>query len=338
MPLNSNFDSLQPRNDMSWLNDLRIVSTFAVILVHVSLKARISFMSVDLLYGSWARFCVPVFIMLTGTLILPKKYELIDFLKRRVIRIIIPFVFWSIIYSILKVNLEKNLVPNNFLGKVIWIGEQLITGSSFHLWYVYMIIGIYLFIPIISKYIQNCTETEILYFLIIWLLTLFYDSPFDLSYFSGYIGLVILGYYLSIKSFRHGLIIGILSFTIGFLITVLGTYFLSFKSGIFQEKYYSYLSPNIVLMSIGIFFIFKYFKFGSNNTTERIKKFLNQYSYGIYLVHILTLHALEKVGLKWDVLNPWIGVPILTFVCLFCSAIIIYIINKIPVVGKFISG
>ncbi|NJK87243.1 MAG: acyltransferase family protein [Bacteroidales bacterium] len=148
--------------------------------------------------------------MLTGALLLPKEYELGFFLKKRFLRIVIPFLFWSLIYITYHLGQDIYHGEMKSLSQAIdLILTELSQGADYHLWYIYMIIGIYLFIPVIGKWVRASTEKEILYFLVIWLITTFLNLPipmkykpdFNLVYFTGYIGYPILGYYLSKKEF-----------------------------------------------------------------------------------------------------------------------------------------
>ena len=112
-----------------------------------------------------------------------------------------------------------------------------------------MIVGIYLFVPIIGKSLRSCNEKDIQYFLLIWFFVLIFNLPYlskykptiDLTSFIGYIGYLVLGYYLSIKSFKNPKklkIVSIVLIAIGVLTTQLGTYFLSKKSNSFNSTFF----------------------------------------------------------------------------------------------------
>jgi len=280
---------------------------------------------------------------------LPKNYEIGDFFKKKFLRLIPPLAFWSLVYIIFSLSVRIIIYGDKItlleIAQYVLISIQ--KGSAVHLWYVYMIIGIYLFIPIIGKWARNCSEKEILYFLIIWLFTLFLNQPIiskfkpgiDLTYFTGYLGYLILGYYLSTKSFKNQKkinIISILFIVIGFVITAFGTYFESYYKGVHSENFYSYLTPNVFILSIGIFIFFKN-KISSDIKHSKIRNFINKYSYGIYLSHILILSFLYKIGIKWILINPIIGIPFTTLIGLVISGGVVFYMNKLPF-GKYISG
>ena len=287
-----------------WADNLRVIATIAVIFLHVSATVLYKFNTVPRsywwignIYDSSVRFCVPVFVMLTGALLLSKEYILGVFLKKRLLRVVLPFAFWSLIYLIYYYRLhylyETRLSRSEDLH---WIFFYLKKGSSFHLWYVYMIIGIYLFIPIIGKWVRVSTEKEILYFLSIWLITLFLTYPsisenklnIDLTYFTGFIGYLVLGYYLSTKTFgnkKRTDIISIFLIVSGIVITIVGTYLFSLKEKKFNSVFYEYLTPNILMVSVGLFLFIKNRQDFKSEVLLTIRNFINKFSYGIYLVH-----------------------------------------------------
>ncbi|BFM43383.1 acyltransferase family protein [Flavobacterium sp. CFS9] len=342
--------------NLNWTNNLRVLATISVIVVHVACDILYQYGHISNftwwtgnVYDGLVRFCVPVFLMLTGALMLNKKYELNDFLKKKFSRIILPFLFWSLFYVLLTVRSEFLLESEKAFVDIFKRAFILIIGgSSFHLWYIYMVIGIYLFIPILSKWIQNANEKEILYFLAIWIFALMINQPIfskfrinvDLTYFTGFLGYLVLGYYLSVKSFQYDARrlkqISVLLLSFGAIITIFGTYFLSISEDRFNEYFYGYLTFNVMIVSIGLFIYFKNSKI-SNPTLIRVINFINKYSYGIYLVHILVLRFLVFSGIDYDFINPILAIPITTLLCLVISSFIIYGVNKLPY-GEYISG
>jgi surface polysaccharide O-acyltransferase-like enzyme len=335
---------------------LRVLATFGVIVIHVAagiLSQYGSIINFDWwignIYDSSVRFCIPIFLMISGALILSKTYKSIgEYLKKRALRIVLPFLFWSMIY------IASSLFHKFYHGEHMTIAElitfvfiQLKKGASFHLWYVYMIIGLYLFFPIIGKWINKSNENEIKYFIGIWLLAAIASLPFmqknfpgiNLTYFSGYIGFPVLGYYLSRKTFSNPdreKAISILLILTGILITIFGTYFITRNKGFMDESFYERLSPNVILVSIGIFLLFKNSTKFSTRTSSVIL-FFSKYSYGIYLIHILVLWKLGLLGFSIFSINPVIGIPVTAMLCFIISTLIIFGVNKLPW-GKYISG
>ncbi|WP_225556222.1 acyltransferase family protein [Flavobacterium columnare] len=98
---------------------------------------------------------------------------------------------------------------------------------------------------------------------------------------------------------------------IGILTTICATFFATKYKGKFYEGFYSYLMPNVLIVSIGIFLVFKDFiKFNSKTIS-----FFSKYSYGIYLIHIFVMTNLEKLGFSYTFINPIIGIPVTSILC-----------------------
>jgi surface polysaccharide O-acyltransferase-like enzyme len=223
-------------------------------------------------------------------------------------------------------------------------------------WYVYAIMGLYLFIPILNKWIRNSTDKEILYFLSIWLITLILRYQYFKQkispeliplYFSGYIGYLVLGYYLY-KTNVNKILNGRLSkldnkrfyasiILVSFIITIFGTYFFSISKGAFSHIFYDNLSINVLFVAIGVFLFIKSCNL-TNKVFIKIINFLSKYSYGIFLIHDFVLIYLGSWGLRPYIIHPLVGIPIMTLICLGCSTLIVFLVNKIPFVGKYISG
>jgi surface polysaccharide O-acyltransferase-like enzyme len=346
---------MEQENKTLWYDNLRVIATIGVIFIHVSsdyvpMSGKVSLYNfwVGNIFDSASRFSVPVFVMLSGALLLSKDYGIATFLKKRLFRLLLPFLFWSLIYIARSIILRfKAGEKMSFIDIAREFFVQLRDGSSLHLWYIYMIIGLYLFIPLIGKWVRNATEKEILYFLAIWLCTLFLDQPIiskikpeiDLTYFTGFLGYLILGHYLQIKSFanqKRTNVIAVVLIIAGLLSTILGTYLILYYRNVYGSTFYECLSPNIFLYATGLFLFFKN-KDTNNRFVVPIRNFICKYSYGIFLVHVLVLYLLDDFGITWDFINPVAGIPVTVFLCLIISWAIIYVINKLPF-GKYISG
>lgn len=141
------------------------------------------------------RYSVPIFLMLSGALLLNRGIEIEFFIKHRLVRIIYPFIFYLMLLFFVGLALN-NPISNNIFSQY---------------WYFWLIIGVYLSIPIINKFIQQASMKEIEYFLAVFVIgSIFYqcvlvfkfEQYFDLNFFVAPLGYLILGYYLSIKDFK----------------------------------------------------------------------------------------------------------------------------------------
>lgn len=334
-----------------WISFARAIAIISVVLLHISAPILNKYNDINItswlignFYDSMVRFCVPLFFMLSGTLLLNKDYELNLFLKKRFLKIIPPLIFWSLIYMLYDalMNVEV-LVKLSWLEIIKEIKNGLFMGSHFHLWFIYTILGLYLFIPIMRKWIKLASKQEIIFFLAIWfvttLLTMDMFRPFipkiDLINFSGYIGYFVLGYYLNSIHIKNKVFPFIVYF-IGFLVTFLGTTYFTFNDESFNSSFYKYLSPSVLMASIGAFLLVKNLTIKNN----KLKKFIleiDRNSFGIYFLHVLVIYGLNFFGLNWSFISPLISIPILTLGVLLISNFIISILKKNRFT-KIISG
>jgi len=332
-----------------WLDNLRAIATISVICLHVSAPILYKFNEIPFsswqignIYDSLVRFCVPIFFMVSGALLLNRDYDLEEFIVKRVIRIFPPFIFWSLIYilynSFILGNESFEFIP--FIKNVVL---QLLHGSEYHLWFVYALIGLYLLTPILRPWVKSATKVELRYFLIIWLITILYAIPALTNYlptnslqnFSGYIGYFVLGYYLS-KHVTIDKYLLIFCFLTGVFFTVFLTYKASEAINYFEGFYYNYLTFNVVLCSISVFLFFKQVQFKSTLVQNGLS-LVSKYSFGIYLSHVLVLNLLHKIGIFWDFTHPIISIPITVIVCLSISTLLVYLGNKVKYLNFYIG-
>jgi surface polysaccharide O-acyltransferase-like enzyme len=345
---------MDSNKNIIWLDNLRVLSTLAVVIIHSSVNILFKFEKVSLehwwvanFYDGFFRFCVPIFVMLSGALILPKEEEIPVFLKKSFQRILLPFFFWHGVYMFFNWQVRYKGKHFDFSHGLEWVIKQFQGYSSYHFWYIYMLIGLYLFIPIIGKWVRKGSERELEYFLLIWLISLVinyadfwgFSWTVKLPYFSGYLGYLILGYYLRFKEFnpKKAMVFSLVAILIGTLITLFGAYYESVAANKLQGSYYLYFAPGVVLSTMGIFLFFKYQTL-EISILKPLFHFISQYSYGIYMAHILVLFYLAKLGVYHGMVHPIFGIPITAFICVFVSGIIVFFLRKIPFIGKFIAG
>ena len=311
-------------------------------------KAKLSDWLAADFYNALSRFAVPVFVMITGALLLNKEYELGAFLKKRLTRIIWPFLFWSLVFIGYCWYDEELNFTSDFWHNTGIVLHQLQNGAYYHLWYVYMLIGLYLIIPVLGKFVRNASEKEIRYFLVVWFIVIAFSQPYlahywpqvDVRYFSGYIGYLVLGHYLANKPIpKSGLLIPLWVYYLVCLASiVLGTYFVSESTHSLSTIMYEPLGPFIILYSAGIFLLVKATPYRIPRWLVGIRDIAGNYSLGIYLCHALFLTLLGDWGISYLLCDPWLSIPITALVCFMLSFALIFILSKIPVVGKYLAG
>jgi len=340
-----------------WINSLRVLAMLMVMVIHTSSPLIMSYGNVPLTYWLWgdfynglSRFGVPVFVMITGALLLHRDYELGSFLKKRLGRVIVPFLFWSLIYIVYAWYNEDITFTADTWTNTKMVLHLLKYGSFYHLWYVYMLIGLYFLIPILSKFVRNATDTEILYFLAMWLAVMMLAQPYlkrfdpqvDLHYFGGYAGYLVLGHYLAFKEFpaKYNRNWFLALFIISIVVIVAGTYFACLYYKGLSTLLYEPISPTIVLLSASVFLLGR---FTVVNLPPRLKKardFIGSYTFGIYLCHALILTIMDDpdyhININYKFCTPALSIPITAVICFGVSLLLVYAISKIPF-GKWVA-
>jgi len=224
-------------------------------------------------------------------------------------RVFPPLVFWSCIIIIYRYF--SNSIPADEAWKsLVSIPIKPVLGVY---WFFYVISGLYIFAPIISKWLLNTTRKEILLFLFLWGVTLTLASVsilidnefiqkngnyyFILNSFGGFLGFMILGSFLrdhsSVRTTKHNIIIPFIILLSLFLLAVVGYKMRIITADFFMEN----LSLPTALMVYAIFMLFKDIEF-KNKIIIKILSEIALCSYGIYLIHIFIAR-----GIVWNLLG-----------------------------------
>lgn len=337
-----------------YLDWLRVIATIAVVTIHVSsstVSANLydgrSYWLSGNLFESFSRFAVPMFVMISGTLLLSSSKEIAytQFLSKRISKVFIPLIGWSIIYFLYWYS------QGAFdLSIKTFIKAFLKNGISYHLWFLYMILGLYLIAPLVKIFIQHASKKDIHYFLLLWFyasiivkwMNYFFGYSFnvELYYVTNYVGYFILGYYLAnyeiTPKWRKLSYVGSL---LGLVATFVLTYYYTRKAGgQLNEYWYEYFSPNVFLVTVGLFLFGKYELSRKKEQLSFIGNIINNTSFGIYLAHMLVLIVFEKnlfqsIG---NAIHPILGIPIKVLITLIISSILVLILKKIPFLNKLV--
>lgn len=203
--------------EIPYIHFVRVVACTMVVMLHTLPPASLYHLDADLsrmwynLIVLICKPCVPLFLMITGSLILPYNDNSIDFYKKRIPRVLYPLLFWGIIYAVVPYCLGLIQFPEMLRDVVLSPiqAPRLIGGI---LWYLFILIGLYLFLPYLTVDIYS-NKGLLQRFLLLWiasslsLLVLvkypmsfgvnIYEHNFTLLlYFSGYMGYLLAGYYM----------------------------------------------------------------------------------------------------------------------------------------------
>ena len=345
------------------LDYLRVFASIAIILLHVAAQ---NMNYVELAGTEWniynfcnglSRWGVPVFVMISGALFLPREIPTKTLYKKYISRMAIAYVVWSAFYAIVD-TVSSVIFTDESRTTLVEIAGSFISGEV-HLWFLPMIIGLYMCIPLIKPLTKNdnlikyflglsfvfCfikTQSELVatYLLNGSIATLFQNintifHNFHLDFVFGFSSYFILGFYLNKTDMtkKHRMIIYILG-VIGFMLTVLLNLLASQNAGKSSETFYGATTVNVLLMSVAVFVWFKYNAKGNDKLNKIIIK-LSKYSFGAFLVHIFILKVLHSFGIQSTSFHPVLSVPAITLLTTIVSYLISLVLNKIPVIKKY---
>ena len=174
-----------------WIDWLRVIACFMVFVVHstepfyLGGEGSLILTEGDAFWSSFfdtfVRSCVPLFVIASSYLQFPIHYSTGEFFKRRALRILVPFAIWTVVYACVWGEPAENF--RNLLLNFNY--------SSGHLWFVYMLIGVYLLMPLLSPWAEKVGKKELQAYLGIWLFTTL--IPLFRDWFSGFSTTVIYG-------------------------------------------------------------------------------------------------------------------------------------------------
>ena len=320
---------------------MRIIACAAIILLHSLFASFVYYedamtagqLKGEILTEHMLMWAVPLFLMITGALLLDtdRKVTFEKLFKKYIKRIAVALISFTLIFQILDYIAGDT---ENIIGG--WI-SNLISGHSWaHVWYLYLMLGLYLMLPVYKKVIDGSSKKLQQY--IILLLLLFtsvlpmiknagYAIGFDIPTVAVYPVYLFLGYYLYNNKMKRSTAVMLMTgSSIVIIITALlqnnADESLAMKLAGFS-KYYSIF---VIGQTAGIFSLFNTIRLKASNLINSIDKC----TFGIYLIHMIGI----RLVFKWMGINPYSYGPVF-FICfvvvLFISCYAITaLIRKIP--------
>ncbi|MHA6896258.1 acyltransferase [Ralstonia pseudosolanacearum] len=336
---------------MAWLDAARVISIFAVVFLHISASVvtEADFGSSTWwhgnIYDSLVRWCVPVFVMISGALLLDESRveNAASFYRRRVKRIVLPLMFWTIAF------LFWNAIKARFSGAEFGLAEAVKSVARgkphYHMWFLFMIVGLYLFTPLIRTLVRHSKRSELWFFVAV----MFFFSALDelygafsnddgevfLFWFLPYVPYFICGHLIATSKRDGGKLISLMVFVASVFLTAVGCYFLAHTQGLDRGLYfYGYLSVSVIPMSIALMWLLKSLSF-SEPVAERLGV-VSALTLGIYLIHPVFLESVRFFYFKAKDYYPLLSVPVLSVLIFVGSLMVAFVLRKVPYLKRVI--
>ncbi len=350
------------KNELVWLDLIRIFASFGVVLIHIAADVITEFKAVPMaqwwaahIYDSLVRGCVSLFVMVSGALLLmPTEQSAGDFFKKRINRILIPFIIWTVLYLI-----WKKILFQPDLDLLEALRRAASNEVHFHLWFFYALTGVYLAAPIFRLFVRQAKPKDLVYFIGLWfcfasllpfvegLLNNIWHINFHLripvNIAMGLSGYFVLGYYLRVYATEKATQLAWYLWAGSLAVCLLGSYFLNLRLGHYDGLFYENTAPNVAAYVAAVFLIAKSFSGKlaslSEGTIKRIKLF-SKASFGIYLIHPMIMEVVEKG--RWGfTLAPRMHPPALmiletTVVVYLISLVTVLLIQRIPYLRRIV--
>lgn len=340
---------------------VRAVATVLVVVIHTAgivaapgPAANPAAFWAGTIYDTLARPGVPLFVLLTGWLLLrpERRDEPIGmFLWRRMWRVALPLLTWSLVaWGWLAIRDHHPARWGDFT-------LQFLNGPVFyHLWYVYMLLGLYLAIPLLRPLAASASQPLRRYTLGLWavgssVLPLWYwwggwHIGIDVLVVTTYVGYLLAGVWLAATPVstrtRRTLVLLILvtaTWTVAATARLTGADPLS-------VALFAYGTPNVLVMSVAWFVLLTQPEVSEwvARSSRRLSlvRLLAASSFGVYLVHPLILNLLDSGALGFHLsgasIYPFVGVPLLVIAVLALSVGIMVVARRVPVLGRLVGA
>jgi surface polysaccharide O-acyltransferase-like enzyme len=331
---------------------MRVVAAFAVVWQHVGGQGwNESFPSLEWeirnLYVSIAQWSVPLFIMISGALFLAPEKQLIirRLYGKNILRIVYVFLFWSLIYMIYTEGFDIDF-------KVAVV--SILKGPP-HFWFLKIMIGLYIMIPILKSVVPNrqafrylvifsIVATFVIPELILrvglynmqWMdiLNEYYDG-FGIAPL-GFLSYFVLGYYLysypTRKCVKYTIyVLALVSLIGSILLTHFCSHYLGWSFGFFYDD----MRPFVMIQACAIFIFIKDYGTSISPIARHGIVCLSNCSLGIFLVHPIFLRMLNDFfAFNTSTYNPLFFIPIFVFIVFTISFFMVRIISYIPYLNK----
>ncbi|MCE2572418.1 acyltransferase [Motilimonas eburnea] len=340
------------KSNLFFIDFLRCIAAIAVVAIHVLGPWREQFGIVDenqwlaaVSYNGLLRWAVPVFFMISGALLITHQitaqspFDCHHYIKRRVVKVLLPFVIWSLIYAMI-----------GGMDTTGWHWEQTRTLLSqannhptwYHLWFFYSFIPMYFVIPLLAPVLRQMAEQRIKFLLYAWFaLTLLHWLEVDtvlrqpLLLYSGYL---VLGWYLINRNNRDDLPLWFWAGGAMLVFNLVGTWQLSHEHGRYAIFFMGYKSFNTAIIAAMVFVLAQAYADMIAGKLRQGISLVARYSFGIYLIHplfLIPIRNIEAGYYTWFASN-WLAIPLLTLIVVLLSLLSSMMLAKLPLLQKLV--
>jgi surface polysaccharide O-acyltransferase-like enzyme len=302
------------------------------------------------IYDGLSRMSVPLFIMVSAYLLVPLKEGLTmrAFYKRRAERVLVPFACFMVLYSVLPLLwgatdtataiMDLKRLPLNF------------PTLAAHFWFMYPLIGLYLFMPIISPWLKSASRREEQFVILLFLISTcmpylnhffgdvwgqcFWNEYHLLWNFSGYIGYLVLAHYIRFHIDWDGkrrLMVGGALTIVGAVTTILTFYVQAIPGQILPtpvlELGWAFCTINCVALTVGAFLMLSAI---SLTQTPKWVADMSKMSFGIYLIHIFWIGMWVTLFKDQMAMPSAAAIPAISIATFICSYLTTKLISFIP--------
>jgi len=323
---------------------IRVIACLAVILLHVSARGIYLFIQGEVSHKWWliavgvnsaTRWCVPVFVMLSGALLLRKPHSWKETYFRRLPRMALVLAVAAAIYTLWQIYFTKDLTLRSFLDG-LYYGQP-----YYHLYFFFVIMGLYAILPVLSRLFSQIDQTTTLWATCIACLitsisfTLSGSSATFITFAVPYIGYFAFGYYLSRYQPRLPYRwIMVAAYAVTFAAVELATLVkgANWPRTLFPHTYFA---PNTFVFAIGVFGTL--YEMRPNARAATALAFLAPLTLIAYIIHPMIMETIRWVfatqfptltRLKYDLPVVYTLTVCFSFLAAFC-------LKEIPIVRRY---
>lgn len=302
------------RADTSWMDLARVLGIIAVVAAHVISPAVLVDVPDRSSAAWWAaailnavvRFCVPIFILVSGALLLapPTATPVREFYRRRLHRVGIPLLAWSVFYLGLRAWTSPQGLTLDKLGQDLAIGKP-----YYHLYFLFVLLGLYAITPFLRIVVAHAKPRTLATFAGVLLTIGVLDQLFTMLFRTGqqnaanqflpYAGYFVAGLLLQRLTLTPRIVrLAATGFLLGAVLTAVGTYaMLELAPVDYADEYFVMpLSPTVIAMAFGAVVLMR--AWAARRPLEGARgrglHYLSGLAFGIYLVHPAVLTELRE--------------------------------------------